>query len=125
MTSADLIARARAWRTGDPIEASREGNERMPAEAKQMDFKEFASQLQSVFDTMERENVPVLVERDGYLYRVEPQGRTDDIWSSYDPERVREALAQSAGALAGIDREELLADIRAQRGQDSQGRPAQ
>src|SRR6266542_6331087 len=30
------------------------------------------------------------------------------IWADYDPKRVKAALRQSAGALAGVDREALL-----------------
>lgn len=45
-----------------------------------------------------------------------------DPWTGYDAERVRKALRASAGALHGVNRKELLADIRAQRGQDSRGR---
>jgi hypothetical protein len=47
-----------------------------------------------------------------------------DIWAGYDPIKVLADLRASAGALVGVDRDELLADIRAQRGQASQGRPA-
>ncbi len=47
----------------------------------------------------------------------------EDIWGAYDPAKVTQALAASGGALTGVDRDELLADIRAQRGQNSQGRP--
>lgn len=68
---------------------------------------------------------PVILDKDGELYRLnhmekEPQ----DIWAGYNPVKVREALKKSAGALAGVDRKQLLADIRAQRAQDSKGRPA-
>jgi hypothetical protein len=42
----------------------------------------------------------------------------------HDPDRTREALRQSAGALKGVDIEQLLRDLREQREQDSQGRPA-
>jgi hypothetical protein len=45
------------------------------------------------------------------------------IWADYDPKNVKAALQQSAGALAGIDREAFLADISASREQDSPGRP--
>lgn len=45
-------------------------------------------------------------------------------WDSYDPVKVREALRRSAGALAGVDHEALLADIYNQREQDTPGRPA-
>lgn len=47
----------------------------------------------------------------------------NDIWKDYDPERTRVALRKSAGALSGVDRDQLVADIYAQRGQDSKGRP--
>jgi hypothetical protein len=36
----------------------------------------------------------------------------------YDAGRVRQALQQSAGALRGVARQELLGDIRAQREQN-------
>ena len=47
----------------------------------------------------------------------------DAIWANYDPESVRAALRQSAGALAGVDHEALLDDIYEARAQDSPGRP--
>ena len=69
--------------------------------------------------------VAVVLEVDGYAYRFTPQPPAkEDIWKDYDPEKVREALRQSAGALRGIDRNKLLADLREERGQDSRGRPA-
>jgi hypothetical protein len=46
-----------------------------------------------------------------------------DIWADYDPEKARLALLQSAGALEGVDREELMRDIHLARQQASQGRP--
>jgi hypothetical protein len=68
---------------------------------------------------------PLILDKDGELFRVDHMQRErDDIWASYDTTRVREALKKSAGALAGVDREQLLADTRAQRAQDSKGRPA-
>jgi hypothetical protein len=47
-----------------------------------------------------------------------------DIWANYDPEKAREGLRKSAGALKGVDTEALKRDIRDQRKQDSHGRPA-
>lgn len=57
---------------------------------------------------------------------VEPRGgpEPEDIWTHYDAAKVLAALDASAGALAGVDIERLLADLREQREQDSQGRPA-
>jgi hypothetical protein len=46
-----------------------------------------------------------------------------EVWTNYDPARVLAGLRASAGALAGVDRDTFLADLRAQRGQASQGRP--
>ena len=67
------------------------------------------------------DRAPVVLENDGLLYRL-TQAEPEDIWASYDPARARRALARSAGALIGVDRDELLADIYAQREQDSHGR---
>jgi hypothetical protein len=50
-----------------------------------------------------------------------PNG-SSDIWASYDPGKVQEALRQSAGALKGVDREQLLQNIHAAREQESRGR---
>jgi hypothetical protein len=47
-----------------------------------------------------------------------------NIWADYDPEKVREGLRKSAGALKGVGRDALQRDIRNQRKQDSHGRPA-
>ena len=49
---------------------------------------------------------------------------TDDPAAHFDAAKVRAAVHASAGAMAGVDRDALLADLRAQRGQDSTGRPA-
>lgn len=67
---------------------------------------------------------PLILEKDGERYRLNREEGTEDIWAGYDPEKVREALMQSAGALAHVDREELLADLHEQREQKSHGRPA-
>ena len=65
---------------------------------------------------------PVVLEKDGERY-VLAREAAHDIWADYDPEKVRQALLQSAGALAGIDRESLLNDIRAARAQHDPGHP--
>jgi hypothetical protein len=48
-----------------------------------------------------------------------------DIWADYDPEKAREGLRKSAGALHGVDIAALKQDIRDQRGQDRHGRPTE
>jgi hypothetical protein len=52
--------------------------------------------------------------------RTHPHKRT--IWTHYDPAQVKAALKQSAGALQGVNREELLSDLAGQREQESTGR---
>ncbi len=47
-----------------------------------------------------------------------------DVWADYDAEGVRVALQQARGALAGVDREELLEDLQGARAQDTKTRPA-
>ena len=65
---------------------------------------------------------PVILDKDGERY-VLAREDAQDIWAAYDPEAVQQALHQSAGALAGIDRKSLLEDIHAARKQDSRARP--
>lgn len=71
----------------------------------------------------EAEVRPLLLEKAGRRFRILRD--TDDAFAGYDPEKVREAIHAAAGILEGVNREELLADLRAQRGQDSIGRPAE
>jgi hypothetical protein len=58
------------------------------------------------------------------IMRFQQNEPKQDIWANYDPEKVREGLRKSAGALKGVDIAALKRDIRDQRGQDSKGRPA-
>lgn len=71
----------------------------------------------------EAESAVVILIRGAERFRLS-RDETRDLCASDDPERVRKALAGLAGAWTDIDAEELKADIRAQRGQDSHGRPA-
>ena len=47
----------------------------------------------------------------------------EDVWTDYDAGKVRTALAQSAGTLAGVNRKSLLTDIRNERSQENTNRP--
>ncbi len=68
------------------------------------------------------ETVAVLLSPDDYAALSHDTGA--DIWAGYDPQRAREALREGTSVLAGVDREELLRDVRGARGQASGGRPA-
>ena len=65
---------------------------------------------------------PVILEKEGEFFTLARED-AKNIWAKYDPERVREALRQCTGVLAGVDRESLLSDIHVAREQDSNGRP--
>jgi hypothetical protein len=60
---------------------------------------------------------PVLLEKDGILYRLAPE--EEDIWAGYDPEKVKQALTQTAGLFADLDPEKLIADVYAARREGS------
>ncbi|MGH2442491.1 MAG: hypothetical protein ACRDFX_04950 [Chloroflexota bacterium] len=95
----------------------------MATQPHHMEFAEFAARLHEVFEEVREHDLPVLVERDGEMYRLE-RDRTSNLWKDYDPEQARLGLRRAVGTLAGIDVQQLLADLREQRGQDSHGRPA-
>jgi hypothetical protein len=61
-----------------------------------------------------------------YALHIQKQERPaqQDIWANYDPERVLKAFDEATGILEGVDIEQLKSDLREQREQDSQGRPA-
>jgi hypothetical protein len=65
---------------------------------------------------------PILIDTRRARFRVVQEA--DDPFADYDPERARAALDGLAGTLKGVDVEALLAELREQRAQDSQGRPA-
>lgn len=68
------------------------------------------------------DDAPLLLERSGARFQVTRV--RDALWADYDPQRVRRALRESAGALAGVDVDALKQELREQRSQDSLGRPA-
>jgi hypothetical protein len=81
-----------------------------------IDFDDFARHLAQVFDQVRRRHQPILVERDGQVFRVELQ-EPEDIWEGYDPEKVERALRASRGLFAGTNTEQFLAEMHEQRGQ--------
>ncbi len=75
------------------------------------------------------QSLRVEIDDQPYDIRIAPVSadHRPDIWADYDPERLRAVLRRNAalpGQVDPVDVEQLVADIRAQRGQDSQGRPA-
>lgn len=60
----------------------------------------------------EARGATVVLIHDGERYRV----TAENIWATYDPERAREALRRSAGALSPEVAEALKAELRAERG---------
>ena len=66
---------------------------------------------------------PLILVKDGVRYRLAREDAEPDIWADYDPERVRRARRESAGALSHLDAASFKAEMRALRGQDSHGRP--
>ena len=85
--------------------------------------------LLKVAEEVNTTKTPRLIKRNGATLALllptgqktaHPQKR--DIWTHYDPEKVRAALHQSKGALQGVNREELLSELAEQRRQESTGR---
>ncbi|MGI8854503.1 MAG: hypothetical protein ACR2JW_02015 [Thermomicrobiales bacterium] len=86
-------------------------------------------ELARYLDSAKNENKPAEVMISGNLYRLVPVDddiqTTDEPNAPYDPQKMREAIHAAAGTMKGVNRDELLADLRAERGQDSIGRPAE
>ena len=77
------------------------------------------SELGRALDAVSDQNV--VLQRGGERFRVVRE--VQDTLPDYDPERAWAALERSFGILRGLDREQLKAELREQRGQDSAGRP--
>lgn len=69
----------------------------------------------------EATDAPLVLEKSGVRYRVSRQDN-DDIWTDYDPERVRKVLAETAGSLSQAEAEAMIADLYRARKEGS--RPA-
>ena len=98
--------------------------------------------LRRILDDVSRDGVPRMLEENGKALAVvarpeDVPGDTseapkkaekeqkirliregEDIWAGYDAEKVRAAILTAAGALEGVDRDQLLRDIREGRGHD-------
>jgi len=58
----------------------------------------------------EAKKSPILLEKDGITYRLNAE-EVDDIWGGYDPEKVRAALASTAGSWADMDTDTILSNL--------------
>jgi hypothetical protein len=54
---------------------------------------------------------PVLLDKDGTIYRLSRADAVDDIWAGYDPEKVLQVLDEFAGSWSDVDTDRLIADI--------------
>lgn len=70
----------------------------------------------------DRESVALLMPL-GTILKQQQATTKEDIWTDYDAGKVRAALAQSAGTLAGVNRKNLLTDILNERSQENTYRP--
>lgn len=85
------------------------------------------SELGRTLKAAQANGEPVLVDTGEAIYTIvvaPPPAETDDVLAHYDPEAAIAGLRALQDALAGVDRERLLRDLREQRAQDSAGRPA-
>ena len=95
-----------------------------------------SSEMALVLADAQASGADILIDTGDSIYPLKIAGRsagdtigTDErvsasMLAGYEPTRVRAALAASAGALSGMDVSQLVRDVRAQREQHSQGRPA-
>jgi hypothetical protein len=79
------------------------------------------SELGKLVDEARRH--PVLLEKDGAVYSLTPHSSDpDDLWTGYDPNNVKKAIAATAGSWKDLDTDKLIADIYRARKEGS--RPA-
>ena len=79
------------------------------------------SELGRLVDAARRH--PVLLEKDGAVYSISPHSSDpDNLWAGYDPDKVKKAIAETAGSWKDLDTDKLIADIYRARKEGS--RPA-
>jgi hypothetical protein len=52
---------------------------------------------------------PVLLEKDGIVFRLSRADEIEDIWAGYDPERVRAGLRAMSGIISAEEAERMKA----------------
>jgi len=83
------------------------------------------SELSLALKVAQMSGEPVVVDTGEGLYtlfvaQTEP---SRDVFAHYDPQAAIAGLRALDEAFAGVDRNQLLRDLKAQRAQESQGRP--
>src|SRR5436190_11185324 len=98
----------------------------MAQETKALPYKEFAEHIDEHLPALEEPGSELTIEKDGRVFHVYGDARPKrNIWADYSPELAMEVFNRRAGnVLKGVDTEKLWRDIKAARGQDSIGRPA-
>jgi hypothetical protein len=84
--------------------------------------EEMRARRQPCLLKQDRESVALLMPL-GTIITQQPPTTKEDIWADYDAGKVRAALAQSEGTLAGVNKKRLLTDIRNERSQENTHRP--
>ena len=84
------------------------------------------SELGLTLKAAQASGAPVIVDTGerSYTLLVALTGPAPDVFANYDPQAAIAGLRALKGAFAGVDVDQLLVDLYAQREQDSQGRPA-
>lgn len=59
----------------------------------------------------EVDSEPILLDKNGAVYRLSREDLPEDIWAGYDPERARQALEDVAGIFSDIDTDAWIAAI--------------
>jgi hypothetical protein len=86
--------------------------------AKRLKYEDYADNLPALLERVDQEHDVVELERNGRVYRIQSV-----LKRPHDPEAVRKALRESAGALKGVDVDELKRDLYEMGFQDTTHRP--
>ena len=83
------------------------------------------SELSLTLKAAQTSGAPVVVDTGEGIYTllVAQAELARDVFAHYDPQAAITGLRSLREAFAGVDRDQLLVDLQAQRAQDSDGRP--
>src|SRR4051794_15966550 len=98
----------------------------MAQETKPLPYEEFVEHIDEHLAALAESATEVTFEKNGRVFHVYGDAKPRrDIWADCSPERAMEVFNRRAGnVLVGVDTEKLWREIKAARGQDSVGRPA-